>query len=308
MAYRTVLPLAVLTLLSVLPASAATVRVSPDDYFVSAFAEVTGNGLPDLGGLQYVVPVPGVSTGQIVGPTAKIVNPVTTYVAPGGTAFSEGNAKASADLTTASLHASGGPTSDPFGIGFVGAGTATLGDTLHFINPSAGPTAITEIGFTIYVDGILGNVPASCCIQAQLTYGLGNYLTSGGVFGNFSPATSNIADTAFSFKVWSGVVVVNEDITGMFSFEGASADAAVYLSLQALGQYQYADFGDTAAFSFDALPIGVSYTSASGKFLTGEGPTVPEPSTWMMLLLGFSGLGYVAYADGQKSQRAVAPA
>jgi hypothetical protein len=32
MAYRTVLPLAVLTLLSVLPASAATVRVSPDDY------------------------------------------------------------------------------------------------------------------------------------------------------------------------------------------------------------------------------------------------------------------------------------
>ncbi len=42
------------------------------------------------------------------------------------------------------------------------------------------------------------------------------------------------------------------------------------------------------------LPQGVTYTSASGLFLTKVG-SVPEPSTWAMMLLGFAGLGYAGY-------------
>jgi PEP-CTERM motif len=282
--------------------SQASAHSSPSDYFVSAIAQAPLNGLPDLGGLEYVIPIPGVSTGQIAGPAAEIVNPVTTSSHNG--LQSEGNAKAAADLTTGKLHASGGPTSDPFAIGFAAFGNAAFGDVLHFTNSAADSTTVTEIGFKIHVAGILGNFPGFpniCCTtsgnsQATLIYGVGNYLTSGGVFGDFNPSTSNIVDTDFSFKNWyrSNFVdftypddyPIDEDIIGEFSFLGSSADAAVYMFLQAGGQYQYSNFGDTATFSFDDLPAGVSYSSDSGHFLT----SAPEPSTWALMMIGFSGI------------------
>jgi hypothetical protein len=42
------------------------------------------------------------------------------------------------------------------------------------------------------------------------------------------------------------------------------------------------DFSHTAAFSFGALPSGLSFTSSSGAFLTAPtgGGTAPEPGTW----------------------------
>ncbi len=66
--------------------------------------------------------------------------------------------------------------------------------------------------------------------------------------------------------------------------------------LDAASQYYYSDFGQTASFSFNNIPAGVSFTSASGEFLTA----VPEPSTWAMLLLGFAGLGYAAEAGARR--------
>ncbi len=53
------------------------------------------------------------------------------------------------------------------------------------------------------------------------------------------------------------------------------------------------DFGDTTAFDFGALPGGLSFTSASGVFLTGDGvaPGVPEPAIWALLLTGFGMAG-----------------
>lgn len=57
------------------------------------------------------------------------------------------------------------------------------------------------------------------------------------------------------------------------------------------------DFGHTGAFGFGALPTGLTYSSASGTFLTGNvaPPTnpggVPEPATWAMTILGFGLIG-----------------
>ncbi len=52
------------------------------------------------------------------------------------------------------------------------------------------------------------------------------------------------------------------------------------------------DYGNTAKFEFGALPTGLSYTSASGVFLTALNTSaVPEPSTVLMLGAGLLGMG-----------------
>lgn len=56
------------------------------------------------------------------------------------------------------------------------------------------------------------------------------------------------------------------------------------------------DFGHTSTFRFDDLPTGLSFSSASGQLLSAVGvpPTtgaVPEPATWLMMILGFGLVG-----------------
>jgi hypothetical protein len=56
-----------------------------------------------------------------------------------------------------------------------------------------------------------------------------------------------------------------------------------------------ADYGNTSYFNF-TLPTGVKLLSGSGQLLTapyvpGGAPSVPEPATWAMLILGFAAVG-----------------
>ncbi|OYW47289.1 MAG: hypothetical protein B7Z33_01635 [Sphingomonadales bacterium 12-68-11] len=65
------------------------------------------------------------------------------------------------------------------------------------------------------------------------------------------------------------------------------------------------DFGHTGTFRFDDLPTGLGFSSASGLLLSAVGvpPTtgaVPEPATWLMMILGF---GFVGALMRQRSQR-----
>lgn len=71
-----------------------------------------------------------------------------------------------------------------------------------------------------------------------------------------------------------------------------SIGLAAYLSLDCRGGSS-CDFGHTSAFSFDALPSGLSFSSASGLFLTANQATgaVPEPATWAMMIGGFGMIG-----------------
>jgi hypothetical protein len=64
------------------------------------------------------------------------------------------------------------------------------------------------------------------------------------------------------------------------------------------GQGGVADFGDPPMLNLD-LPAGASVTTAS-VFENFTTPTVPEPSTWAMMLIGFAGLGFAGYRRARR--------
>ena len=62
----------------------------------------------------------------------------------------------------------------------------------------------------------------------------------------------------------------------------------VYLQITGLQSFTKAKFSDSGTTSpaFEFLPGTTPFSTVGG---------VPEPSTWAMLILGFAGVGFVAY-------------
>lgn len=62
------------------------------------------------------------------------------------------------------------------------------------------------------------------------------------------------------------------------------------------------DFGNTGSFGFGTLPVGLTYGSASGVFLTANATPggVPEPATWAMMILGFGFVGSALRRDRRR--------
>jgi hypothetical protein len=58
--------------------------------------------------------------------------------------------------------------------------------------------------------------------------------------------------------------------------------------------------GDPPTLSLD-VPKGASVTTASGVFDNFVTATVPEPSTWTMMLAGFAGPGFAGYRRSRKA-------
>ncbi len=89
----------------------------------------------------------------------------------------------------------------------------------------------------------------------------------------------------------TGVNTTTETFTGVFAVPtGISMDALNAWLQVSCGDGDTCDFSHTATFDLSSLN-GVSYTSSSGVLLTQTG-SVPEPSSWAMMLIG--GLGVVS--------------
>jgi hypothetical protein len=64
-----------------------------------------------------------------------------------------------------------------------------------------------------------------------------------------------------------------------------------------------ADLSNTGRLTIDAITPGVTLTFLSGANYSSDGVgAVPEPSTWAMMILGFCGIGFMAY---RRNNRAV---
>lgn len=212
-----------------------------------------------------------------------------------------GTASARSDLATGELGAyaysdvyrefGGGPT-------FIGAaGFSQFNDTLTFTIAGATASTITNINIVFELDGataLSGTRGAGAFVTETLYFGDGfaQYALQDlvGDSDYVRGGDRNWVSSSWDFST-PGVV----RFSGVYALTGASSVIGINNSLLAsVNASSLADFASTSHFRL-STPSNVSFTSASGVFLSGlgggTGGGVPEPATWALMLAGFGLVG-----------------
>jgi len=210
-----------------------------------------------------------------------------------------GHSAAVSRLESGTLHAYAQSVSSVFG----GAADAwaELRDTIFLSGiESPDPLATTRIGIRLSSHGIVGGDFPQHYFSATVRP-LGG--TTGSVVGQYNGLNGQLqsGDFGWASSTWTTVH------PGLFQgdmFFDVYAGYPSFIIDMALGASAYGT--STAALFHTAgielfLPEGVSFTSASGVFLSQEEPfiplpgpiaAVPEPATWAMMLFGFGVIGF----------------
>lgn len=201
------------------------------------------------------------------------------------------NANGYANLADGTLRAAGGSTF--WGGNTVPGGFATVqfADTLYFTIAGAADDQITTIEYQFAIDGefITDSPGAGNAGQAFFQAFIGRDAAQ-----FVEDDDQNVYQSSDLFQSWnSSTPLVNALLTGSFQVIGASAVVPFWANLYAQAQIGYADFGNTAKFSFLNLPSAATFTSGSGVFLTSVA-AVPLPAGFSLLAAGLGLLGFLA--------------
>ena len=102
----------------------------------------------------------------------------------------------------------------------------------------------------------------------------------------------------------------NGDLTVTVNFVGGTSSAFTFTGLPTHGSdFGVLGFDEVTEPGLKVASVDLSVAGTGGAWnqikqvdfsVPGATPTIPEPSTWGMMLLGFAGLGYVAYRRKEK--------
>jgi hypothetical protein len=178
--------------------------------------------------------------------------------------------------------------------------TAIFNDRLTFNIPGATPTTVTQIEVSLSIDGSMtysGAAFSEVIVQSDLRFGNGfarliygsDFVPLADQGGWVSGAWAASADGGLG-DAFNGAYL--NTFTGVYALVGAAPtlDVRAVLGTRA-SSVSSASFGNTAAFQM-SLPSDVTYSSASGVFLSAA--PVPEPETWAMMLAGMGVVGLMA--------------
>lgn len=179
-----------------------------------------------------------------------------------------------------------------------GFAEATLNDILSFEIADASSSTVTLIPFTFTAQGTF-DTSLSTSTAATIVFGgsLGSAYFSY-QYQNEQVQTGSGGWDSFVFSLVNPTGVFGSQPvsivgSGQLAITGSSLTGLPFMLDLFVGGNAYSamDFSHTAYVDLN-LPAGVTMTSASGVFLTqprdDQGPpSVPEPTTWAMMLLGF---------------------
>lgn len=189
-----------------------------------------------------------------------------------------------ADLTTGELHLS---HTETFGHSTDYSGSNARADLYETITFQSNRTTPFDVGFHVHLDGMLGDGDQTLfSFYATDTYssilsGDVGYRAPGGAYESVSQSMPLIFGQRGNWTSFGP-----EDYYRFFTVYPNFAQWIISESL--FSQSGTSDFSNTASLSLD-LPEGVTFTSASGLFLTAA--AVPEPATWSLLIGGFGACG-----------------
>lgn len=210
-------------------------------------------------------------------------------------------ATASADLAQGKVHlyaSAGGPLAGA-------TANAELNDTLHFTIAGANASTISYIPVSFAFDGKAPTTGDPAHASGELTYGFTFGGASAYEYGDYGAGIyqPNAGYPTFTYasaprvngwvsSSFATYTPTDTRFTGIYEVIGASAVIPIDFRLGLSAGNVTLDYLNTGSVSIGKV-AGVSFTSDSGVFLTGN-PTVggvPEPASWALMMAGFGAVG-----------------
>ena len=266
---------------------------------------LSGSSNYEYNTIQGVTSQNGTSGGTIGtgGPVAQAYSSSTEGT---GAFFGSQSATASADYATAGLHATA--ITDLFSDA---RARAQLNDTVTFHIAGANAATVTNVVIDLTLNGTISAFQNAGYLYDMRMLGQGSGASVGWTtqFYDTPQDSRNYVGWAVSggtgepggFVSWELLAgtATEKHFRGVLAVPGADKEYALILGFNLhCSSGTDCDFGNSAHLNFD-LPQGVSFTSASGLLLTGNGvPAVPEPETYALMLGGLGVLGWMARRRG----------
>jgi hypothetical protein len=268
---------------------------------------MSGFKTPTLNFYSYLMSVSGQTVGESESQGAIVAFPQLCF---GERIMSTFRSRSAIALTTAALLLGAGPASAAIfnatasGTGSDGplSASATITTSLNSIavslsslinNPTSAGQEVSDISF------ILSNTPTSLSLTSQsgvlINIGAGGTVTpvagSPTHWGVSLTGSTVLLETAGSAAVGGQPIDL---IIGTGPFTNANASIIQHNpSIDGTGTFTLSALGVTANTAISGVIF--SFGTGPDTFLPGTVRAVPEISTWAMMVLGFAGIGFLAY-------------